>query len=584
MSADPRATRAAEVWRRHRPTGRDTSGRSFWTHVSFETAAFVAAMVLLILQMLLEPALWWSWPPWRDSRELWGRIALGLLAFAPVSGVLLERYLTHRTPPGRALRRGLHLAFWLLGSLPLAVFFLIPLARRWMNGSSTWVLRPTAACLDLDAAPEPLPRSSRWLWANRSGVFGIWLTVTGVLLPFAGCMWLAAAGGRKIILVVCIALHLAQAGCLAIYAKSDLRFSQQSRRTLRLVPWLCLLPQPVPFVAMALWADIGAPYQKTLTRSVYGQAGSVRRHSQWLDLRLALRQWWQSGSWSERWTRPQGLELPQRNGRAEATRGTWMRAKALLLPLEASLAIGWLVARGSRPEPGYDPIQDPALRPWLVVTLILAALGSLQAVAGSLARFLRLRHPTPLGPPAVGLYLFVTQAGLAFALLAGPLAAHERFRELALIVGLFSALAAMCFVLFTMLSNLASQVSVSPSAMAAWSVSFLILPLLPLALALRPRLAPAGLGLALLVPVVDTAIGAWALPWLLYPFRRLDVFDRGMEIGVRMRLAFVMFVALLPLGGLLLPAAPAVKLSTAEPSPPTERDAATRGSRPACVR
>lgn|GEM_PF-2675615 len=556
MSSDHQATRAVEVWRRHRPTGHDMSGRSFWIQVTFENATAAMGAVALILQMILEPAFWWSWPPWRGSQELWGRIALGLLALAPISGALLERYLTHWTPPRLALRPGLHLAFWLLGGLPLAGFFLIPLARRWMNNSSTWVLRPTAACLDLDAAPEPLPRGTRWLWAYRSGVFGIWLTITGVLLPFAGCMWLAAAGGRKTLLVVCIALHLALAGCLAISAESDLRFTRQSRRYLRLASVLCLLPQPVPLLAAGsvLWTVAEAAHLKTLVWSAYAQAGSLRRHSQWLDLRLALQQWWQTGSWTERWTRPQGLELPQRNGRAEAARRTWMRAKTLLLPLEASLAIGWLVAlHGSRPGPGYDPISDPALHPWLVATILLAVLGFLQAGAGRLARLLRLRNPVRLGPAAAGLYLGLTQAGLTFALLAGPLAAHGKFRDLALVTSVLAALAAGLFVLLTLFGELFFQSSLTPTTLAAWPAILLILAVSPLALALRPDLAPAGLGLTLLVPVVDAAIGACALPWLLYPFRRRDVFDRGLPTRVRVRLAFVMLVAVLPLGGLLLP-------------------------------
>lgn len=570
MSSDHQATRAVEVWRRHRSAGRDISGRRFWDNMAFETMAFLVGAVLLVLQMFLEPALWWNWPPWHGSRELLGRIALGLLVLAPISGVLLERYLARRTPPRCALRPGIHLTFWLLGSLPLAGFFLIPLARRWMTGTPGWAFRPRSACLDLDAVPDPLPRNSQWSWAFTSGVFGIWLTATGVLLPFAGCMWLAAAGERKTIFVACAALHLAQAGCLAIYAESDLRFAQQSRRTLRLVPWLCLLPQPVPLFAMALWAETGTSYQKTLTCSAYAQAGSVRRHSQWLDLRLALRQWWQTGSWTERWTRPQGLELPQHNGKAERVRRTWMRAKALLLPLEASLAIGWLVARGLRPEPSYDPIQDPALRPWLTGACLLAALGFLQATAGTLARLLRLRNPARLGPPAAGLYLFITQAALAFALLAGPLATHGKFRDLALITVLSAALAAMFFILLMLLSDLGSQSSLTVATLAAWPASLLILAMAPLALALRPGLAPAGLGLALLVPGVDAAVGVWALPWLLYPFRRRDVFDRGIAMGVRARLAFVILVAVLPLGGLLLPACLGLGRLRRDPNPLSE--------------
>lgn len=556
MSTDLPGTRAAEVWRRHHSTSRDIGGRRAWAHMTFETVTFVVGATLLLLQMLLEPALWCA-PPWRGSRELWGKIALGLFVLAPISGVLLEHYLARRTPPRLALRPGLHLAFWLLGALPLVGFFLLPLPRSWMTGASNWMLRPVDARLDLDAPPDPLPRNAPWSWAYVSGACGIWLTAFGVLLPVAGCLWLVAVGERKVIFVVCAVLHLALAVSLAIHAESDLRFTRQSRRQLWLVSILCLLPLPVSFLAMItlFWIGAEASHQKTLTSSVYAQGRSVRRRSQWLDLRLALREWWQAGSWTERWIRPQGLELPQRDGKAETARRTWMRAKALLFPLEASLAIGWLVAfYGSKPDADYNPIRDPMLRSWLLITSLLAALGLLQAAIGSLARLLRLRDPILLGPPETGLYLFVTQAGLTFALLAGPLAAHGRFRDLALVAALFAALAAMLFVPLKLLGHLAFQSSLSAATLAVWPAILLLLALSPLALALWPGLAPAALGLALLTPAVDFVIGTRAIPWLIYPSRPMDALDRDLEVGTRIRLAFTMLIALLPLGGILLPA------------------------------
>ena len=556
MSADRHATRAVEVWRRHSPTGRDMSGRSFWTQMTLETATFVAGVVFMLLQMPLEPALWWSQPPWRGSPELWRRITLGFIALTPVSGVLLERYLARRVPPRTALRPWLHLAFGILGAIPLVGFFLIPLVRHWMNGASSWALRRVDARLDLDATPGPLPRSSRWLWAYVSGASGIWLTITSVLLPFAGCLWLVSIGDRELIFVACLSIHLAQAGCLALYAQSDLRFERLSRRRLWLVSILCLFPFPVSFLAMAsvLWTGAEASHQKTLVWSAYAKTGSVRRHSRWLDLRLVLRQSWQTGSWPERWTRPRGLELPQYDGRAEAARRTWMRAKALLLPLEASFVIGWLVAlHGSKPDPSYNPITDPALHPWLMLTSLLAALGLLQAAIGSLARLLRLRSPMSLGPPETGLYLFITQAGLIFALLAGPLAAHGKFRDLALVTVLSAALAAIFFIWLKMLGLLVFQSSSSTATLATWPVFLLLLTMPPFALALRPGLAPVAIILASLIPMVDVLIGVKALPWLLYPFRPTDVLERGIAAGTRIRLILMMLVALLPLGGILLP-------------------------------
>lgn len=556
MSADRYALRAAEVWRRHRPTGRDMSGRRSWANLTHENGALLGVVMFLILQVVLEPALWWSWPPWRGSRELFGGIALGLLAVAPVSGVLLERYLAHRTPPGMVLRPGARLALWFLGSIPLAGYLLIPLARRWMDGGSFRAWRPVAGSLDLDSPPAPLPRGSLRQWTYVSGAFGIWLAVTGVLLPIAGCLWLAATGQRTAILTACAVLHLAQAGCLAVYARSDPRFVHQVRRKLRLASCLCLFPLPVTLLALAviLWAEAGSR-QETLTWSAYAQAGSVRRHSQWLDLRLALRQQWQASSWSERWTRPKGLELPQRNGRVEAARRTWIRAKALILPVEASLVIGWLAAiTVPGPEPSYDPFSDAALRPWLLAASLLATLGLLQSAAGFFARLLRLRPPAILSSPTVGLYLFITQAALAFGLLAGPLAAHGKFRHLVLLAVFAGALAmALSFLLMALSNQLSSRMGALIES-TAWPFGPLLLGFLPFPLAWFPGQATIVISaLTVVILSVGVLLGLRYLPWILHPFTLRDLFDRRLASGSRAALGFSALMVLFPLGGLALP-------------------------------
>jgi hypothetical protein len=511
-------------------------------------------MVFLFFQMALEPALWWPWPPF-GSRLLFGRTALALLVLAPVSGLLVQHYLARRTPPGTSIPVWLRAALFLGGCVPWVGLLLIPLWRRLMTSPPTWAVHPQAARLDLDTPPARLPRGSPLHRLYTSGAFGFWLIITGVLLPLAGCLWLAKGGNRSVILGACAALHLAQAACLALYAESELRFTTQSRRSLRLVPWLCLLPQPVPFLAMfpVLWTEVESLRVKTLTWSAYARRVGVGRLSVWLDLRLALQKRWTASPWRERWTLPRGLEISPREGRAEAARRTWVRAKSLLLPIEASLAIGWLVAfSGGGPIPDYDPVRDPALRPWLLAAALLAALGLLQAVAAGLVPLLRLRASAPLGPPKAGLSLFVTQAALAFGLLAGPLAVHGKFRELALLTVLSAALAAMLSVL-VMMARLLTSRPVALATLVTWPLSLLLLGVLPMAVVLRPDLAWVGLGLALLVPVVDIGVGVWSLPWLLYPFRWRDVFEGKIAVGVRVRLAFVALVALLPLGGIALP-------------------------------
>jgi hypothetical protein len=93
-----------------------------------------------------------------------------------------------------------------------------------------------------------------------------------------------------------------------------------------------------------------------------------------------------------------------------------------------------------------------------------------------------------------GLYLFLTQTASAFALLAGPLAVHGRFRELALLTTVSAALAAMLSVLMRLLGNLIFQTPLTLATLTAWPASFLLLIAPPLALALRPDLTPVGWG------------------------------------------------------------------------------------------
>lgn len=551
------AGRAAEVWRRQRATDRDLSGRRFWTNLTLEQGASLAGGMFLLLQAPLEAALWWSAPPWRGSRELFGRLALGLLVLSPVSGVLLERYLARRTPPGMTLRPEVRLALGALGSLPLAGFFLIPLGRRFMEGASPRALRPDAARLDLETPSVPLPRGLPLQAVYTSGAFALWLVIPGILLLLIGSLWLAAGEDLGAILVVCAALHLAQAGCMALYAESDLRFTHQSRHRLRLAPWLCLLPQPAPLLALFLviWPQVEGPRSHTLTWSTYARARSVRRYSQWMNLRLELQEQWEAGSWIERWIRPRGLELPPHAGRAEAARRTWIRTKALLLPFEASLAIGWLtVLTGPGSEADYDPIRDPALRPWLLAAIVIAVLGLLQAAAGSLARLLRLPRPALFGPPATGLYLFITQAALVFGLLVGPLAAYGRFDVVALLSIVSGVLAlGLAFLLMALSSLPASR----PGALAdsiTWPLSLLLGGFLPLPLALFPDQAwMIIVGLTLLIPSIDIFLGLRSLPWIHYPFTVRDLFDRRPGQGAHVSVTLGVLIALLPLGGLVLP-------------------------------
>jgi len=535
------------------------SGRSFWTNMTFETWASMTGAVCMFIQLVIEPALWWDWPPWEISRNLFGWTALSFLLLAPVSGLLGEHYFVRRTPPGTTLPFPLRTVLFLVGCVPWLGLLAIPIWRRLLVRAPDWAFRPTASRLDLDAPDTRLPRRSPLHPVYASGAFGFWMIVMGLLLPLAGSLWLAAGRNRGTILGACIALHLAQAACMALHAESELRFTAQPRRTLRLIPWLCLLPQPVSTFAMALsfWPVLEGARGKTLTWSAYARRVGVGRHSQWLDLRLALQQRWEASSWIERWTTPRGLELPQREGRVEEARRTWMRTKSYLLVIETALVAGLIVRlTGARSAPAYDPVADPALRPWLIAVSLLAALGLLQAGLGALCLLLRVSHlPRALDPPAAGLYLFITQAALAVGLLTGALAAHGNLRVLAALSFAACTLAALLTVLIAGLILLGAKSSQSEplGTLLIWLAALVSLGSLPLVAFKWPNLAWAGVALAMLAPVVDVLVGVRCLGWILYPFGWRDIFEKQLGARIRLRLGLMALMALLPLGGIAVP-------------------------------
>jgi hypothetical protein len=276
----------------------------------------MAGAICMALQLSIEPALWWDWPPWQISRTLFGWIAFGFLLLAPISGILVEHYFARRTPPGTTVPFPVRTVLFLVGCVPWLGLLVIPTWRRLLTRAPSWAFRRSDTRLDLDAPDTRLPRRSPLYPVYASGAFGFWLIATGLLLPLAGGLWLATGRNRGTILGACVALHLAQAACMALHAESELRFTAQPRRTLHLIPWLCLLPQPVSTFAMALafWPVIEGSRGKTLTWSAYARRNGVGRLSRWLDLRLALQQQWSGGSWIEKWTLPRGLEIPRREG------------------------------------------------------------------------------------------------------------------------------------------------------------------------------------------------------------------------------------------------------------------------------
>ncbi len=236
-------------------------------------------------------------------------------------------------------------------------------------------------------------------------------------------------------------------------------------------------------------------------------------------------------------------------------RRTWMRAKALLLPVEASLAIGWLVAlTSSGPKPDFDPIGDPALRPWLLAASLLAALGLLHAVAGFFGRILRLRNPALLGPAVAGFYLCITQAALVFGLLMGPLAAHGRFRDLAVLSLLSGALMMVSSLLLMALSDLVASGNWNPFDSIPWSFSLFLVGFLPAPLAWFPGQATTVISaLTLLTLLSGLLLALRYLPWILHPFTLRHLFDRRLVKGSRAALALPALIALFPLGGVALP-------------------------------
>ncbi len=543
------AARATEVYRQWRRTSFDILSRASWQNWTPHDSGFVVSMACMILLLTLEPALWFeSWPPpllVPLSSPDW--LAPSLLAM-PLHGWLLDRFLSAKTPSERAIPRWLLLLRFVAASFPLFSFGLLPAWRLFLERRPPWASPPSHPCLDL-ARGAHRSRSSGWLLGiYTSGVFGVWMAI-GFALPVLWVLWLArtsalGASRSAVLLIAVAAVHLI-AFTAARFAVAPLRGSETGAAPM-VVPWLYFLPLPAPVLGTVLLAYLASSTtgKDALTWSAWARRGTASYLPSWLQAEETLRSHWRSLPWFRQWRRPRQIDRQSRDGELDQDLLSLYRRKTVLLPLE-----GGALAAGLSTMPWFDA----ALRLMTVSGTVLSGIGLTLLTASAAARVLRISRLSRSTLAVFARYLLLVPAAFVGGAQGGLLWMQGRERELGLLVGytgaLLAILACICF-----LPSVAQGSGVRMGAL--WGGLFLALALLGIPIGLDDRLGGCpGRVLAtaaLLTPLWGVLLFRRFGPWLPRPFVWRDT--SRLRGRVRAVLIFLKWTAILPGGGLAIPA------------------------------
>jgi len=545
-------TRAEEVYRRWRRTSFDVMRRSSWANWTAEDAAFILGVSSAMMLLLLEPALWFhGWPPFVFGDRILNWLVPSFLAM-PIHGWLLDRFLSAKTPAERAMPRWLLVARFVAASFPLFSFALLPAWRRLLERQPSWAFRGRrprpSFCLTRSPSRTRVP--GRLLRLYTSGVFAVWMGL-GFGLPLIRAVWLARTHHSSWIIAVCVPLHL------VIFASARFQAARLPyRKPLSgVLPWLALLPLPGPFAgAFSLVISQTDGNTETLAWSAWAQRSTTDRLPIWQQLRNSLRSSWSAAPWFQQWRRPRLTDRPNRAAALDSDLLSYYRRKTALLLLEGgALVAGLAMLAEVFPRLGSSVNAVLSFATWFEVSL--AGIGLMIWLGAAIARLLRLPNLTESEAKNFGRYLFLTSSAFLAGSQAGFVWVAGQRVELGLLIAYGGALLAMlAWLIF--IPNTAKANGLSTSTL--WSFAFLALALVGVPIALNERFGgwPGRiLGMAaLLTPVWNLLLFRRFGHWLPRPFLWRDLSDLQPFSRVRRALVFLKWTAILPGGGLAIPA------------------------------
>ncbi|HWM90876.1 MAG TPA: hypothetical protein VN493_08925 [Thermoanaerobaculia bacterium] len=255
-------------------------------------------------------------------------------------------------------------------------------------------------------------------------------------------------------------------------------------------------------------------------------------------------------AWFRQWRRPRQIDRKIRDGELDRALLSFYRCKTALLLLEGSMIVAGLSSLSS-----LTPAIHGVLRFGWFFGLFLAGLGLAVLTVSAVARVLRISR---LSSPLVMIsarYLLLTQAAFLAGAQGGLLWMEGREGELGLLIGYAGALCGMLAWLF-FLPSVPSGSGIKNGAF--WSVLFLALALLGIPIGLNDRFGgwPGRLleAAALLTPLWSLLLFRKFGHWLPRPFLWRNLSDSRLPKRVRTSLMFLKWTAMLPGGGLAIPA------------------------------
>lgn len=553
MTPQGDAARATEVYRRWRRTSLDVMSRASWEGWTLHDSGFIVSLTCMILLLILEPALWLkSWPPPLLPLSSYEWFAPSLLVM-PLHGWLLDRFLSAKTPAERFMPRWLLALRFITASFPLLSFCLLPAWRIFLERRPSWTSPPSHPRLDMAQGAHRSSPSGRLLGVYTSGIFGVLMAI-GFALPVIWSLWLARTAtldaARPVVLAACAAIHL--------IAFAAARFAVAPLRGLRtvtvVVPWLYLLPIPAPLLGAMLLAylETSASGKDALTWSTWARRGTASHLPRWLQAEETLRSHWTSLPWFRQWRRPWQIDRQSRDGELDQDLLSLYRRKIALLPLEGGAATAGLSILVE-----FFPYLGPGFHTTVRLTMfagvIFAGIGLALLATAAVVRVLRISRLSSSGLAVFARYLLLAPAAFLAGAYGGLLWTEGRERELGLLVGYSGALLAI-FAWMFFLPSVSQGSGVRMGAL--WGLLFLSLALLGIPIGLNSRFGgwPGRLfaTAALLTPLWGLLLFCRFGHWLPRPFLWRD--HARLPGRLRAVLAFLKWTAILPGGGLAIPA------------------------------